>query len=93
MGKSSGKDEKLSSPLARLFLFIETHIRSFLALFYLACFLVFISEAFIHRHPHAPQEFWLGFHSVFGFIAFVIAVFVGRFILRPLVNRSEDYYD
>lgn len=41
--------------------------------------------------------FWFenipGFFAVFGFAACVVLVLVARFILRPLVMRSESYYD
>ena len=45
-----------------------------------------------HHHPHFKQEGWLGFQAAFGFITFVVIVFLGRG-LRLIVQRKEDYYD
>ena len=45
-----------------------------------------------HHPPHFRQETWFGFQALFGFIAFVVVVFLGR-ALRLIVARSEDYYD
>ncbi len=52
-----------------------------------------ISEFFIHKHTYFPWEEWHGFYAVYGFIAFVILIFVAKYILRPFVKRREDYYD
>ena len=45
-----------------------------------------------HQHPHFEQEGWLGLQAAFGFITFVVIVFLGRG-LRLIVQRKEDYYD
>ena len=45
-----------------------------------------------HHPAHFPQEEWFGFQAAFGFVAFVVVVFLGRF-LRLIVMRKEDYYD
>ena len=45
-----------------------------------------------HHHPHFEQEGWLGFQAAFGFVTFVVIVFLGRG-LRLIVQRKEDYYD
>jgi hypothetical protein len=45
------------------------------------------------KHPaHFEIEHLLGFQAMFGFIAFVVIVFLGRF-LRPIIMREETYYD
>jgi len=44
-------------------------------------------------HPHfEPLETSFGFQAWFGFVAFVVIVFLGRG-LRFIVSRPEDYYD
>ena len=48
---------------------------------------------FDEDHPaHFEIETVFGFEGVFGFVAFVVIVFLGRF-LRLFVKRDEDYYD
>lgn len=51
------------------------------------------SPLFDDHHPeHFKLETVFGFEGVFGFAAFVAAVFLGGF-LRLFVKRDEDYYD
>ena len=62
------------------------------------CFLsaltgLLIAEFFIHKHAHLPWEEWPGFYAVFGFILLVLIVLAAKYILRPIVERREDYYD
>ena len=46
-----------------------------------------------HHHPHFPGvEDFFGFQAAFGFVSFVVVVFLGRF-LRLIIKRGEDYYD
>lgn len=48
---------------------------------------------FSEEHPaHFALESLFGFQAMFGFAAFVIVVFLGKF-LRTFVKRDEDYYD
>lgn len=42
--------------------------------------------------PHFSEEKWFGFQALFGFVVFVVIVFLGRG-LRLIVERKEDYYD
>ena len=55
--------------------------------------ILLIAEFFIHKHAHFPWENWPEFYAVFGFVAFVFVVLVAKYILRPRVERREDYYD
>ena len=58
----------------------------------LACVGVVAAEFFHpNDHPHFEAEKWPAFQAVFGFVAFVVIVFLGR-LLRPLVSRDESYY-
>jgi len=57
------------------------------------CGPVFGKPFFYEGHEaHFPPEKWFGFQAIFGFVAFVTVVMLGR-LLRPLVRREEDYYD
>ena len=58
----------------------------------LASDLLFYSESF-EKHAHYQWENWPGFYAVFGFVSCVLLVLVSKYLLRPLVKRSEDYYD
>ena len=52
-----------------------------------------LSPMFDEHHPaHFEIETVFGFSGVFGFVAFVAVVYLGRF-LRLFVKRDEDYYD
>jgi hypothetical protein len=53
----------------------------------------FYTYFFTHPHTEFAWEEWPLFYAVFGFVAFVLLVFVAKYILRPLVKRREDYYD
>lgn len=45
-----------------------------------------------HHPPHFDEENIFGFQAIFGFVAFVTVVFLGRG-LRLIIKREEDYYD
>ena len=45
------------------------------------------------KHPYFKWEKWPGFYAIYGFVACVLLVLIAKHILRPLVMRSEDYYD
>ena len=52
-----------------------------------------LADLFIHNdHPHFELESQFGFQAWFGFLAFVVIVFLGRG-LRLFISRREDYYD
>ncbi len=59
-----------------------------------ACLALVLADLFYENpHPHFPKwENVIGFQAWFGFIAFVVIVFLGR-LLRVIVRRPEDYYD
>lgn len=55
--------------------------------------LIFGGSFYDDHHPaHFPLESIFGYQAGLGFIAFVVVVFLGL-MLRPLIRRSEDYYD
>ncbi|MEM0895496.1 MAG: hypothetical protein AAGJ79_01330 [Verrucomicrobiota bacterium] len=60
--------------------------------FFVAVDVVFWITGF-DKHPYFRWEQWPGFYAVYGFVACVLLVLVSKHVLRPLVMRSEDYYD
>jgi hypothetical protein len=56
------------------------------------CVVLAAAEFAIHKHGHFGFEGIPGFHAIFGFVAFTIAVYLGK-LLRALLSRDEDYYD
>jgi di/tricarboxylate transporter len=64
----------------------------------IGCFLsvltgLLIVEFSIHKHAHFSWEEWPEFYAVFGFVVLVLIVLAAKYILRPIVERREDYYD
>tara|TARA_B100000963_G_C22273348_1_gene513763 strand:- start:285 stop:551 length:267 start_codon:yes stop_codon:yes gene_type:complete len=51
-----------------------------------------ILELFLHRHGVAPIEDSFLFPAIFGFLAFMFIVQVGKW-LRLMIMRREDYYE
>ena len=51
-----------------------------------------ILEVFLHRHGVAAIEDSFMFPAIFGFLAFVFIVQVGKW-LRTMIMRQEDYYE
>ena len=55
-------------------------------------FLLFIADAFYHKHVHFEAEAFFGFYAIVGFVAFFLIVLAGK-QLRKILMRPEDYYD
>jgi len=51
-----------------------------------------VLELFLHRHGVAPIEDSFMFPAIFGFLAFMFIVQVGKW-LRQMIMRPEDYYE
>lgn len=51
-----------------------------------------ILELFLHRHGVASIEDSFMFPAIFGFLAFMFIVQVGKW-LRLMIMRPEDYYE
>lgn len=75
---------------------IERNVNVIIYALIVACILTLVAQLYPgfgeHHHSHFKPEDWFGFSGVFGFVAFVVVVFLGRG-LRMIVQRSEDYYD
>lgn len=57
------------------------------------CGIALLSDLlYTNDHPHFSLETVFGFQAWVGFLAFVVIVFIGRF-LRIIVRREENYYD
>lgn len=54
--------------------------------------LLVVGEFLIHRHGEFAFEDMYFFPAIYGFLAFLFIVQVGK-ILRRLIMRNEDYYD
>ena len=76
---------KTSSDLKKLG---EHFIKSLLGI----AIILAILEFFLHRHGVAPVEDIFMFPAIFGFLAFMFIVQVGKW-LRLMIMRSEDYYE
>ena len=56
------------------------------------CVLLFIADAFYHKHSYFAVEDFLGFYAFLGFAICVVVVLAAKG-LRVFLMRSEDYYD
>ena len=57
----------------------------------ISCVLLVLADLFYDKHGHYAFEGLIGFHGVFGFIAFVFVVLAGT-RMRDVLMREEDYY-
>ena len=60
--------------------------------FFLALVLVFIAEAFVDMHGQFYVEHFYGFYAVYGFISYILLIFIAK-LLRKVLMRKEEYYD
>ena len=64
--------------------------------FYVALVLVLAAEFVVNMHPEGHYAFavehYFGFYAVYGFISYVVLIFVAK-LIRKIVMRKEDYYD
>lgn len=59
----------------------------------IACVLLVLADTMYSKdHAHFSLEKVFALQAWFGFAAFVIVVFIGKF-LRLIIKRDEDYYD
>lgn len=71
----------------------DTNIRKMIVGLVIACVVVSAADLFYtNPHPHFAIESSFAFQAWFGFVTFVVIVFLGR-VLRRIVSRPEDYYD
>jgi len=60
--------------------------------FFIALVLLLIAESFVEMHGEFAVEHFYGFYAVYGFISYVLLIFVAK-VLRKFIMRREDYYD
>ena len=58
-----------------------------------ACIILLIIDFLVHKHSHFSMEEWPAFYATFGFVAYVSFVLTGKYGLRKIVKRREEYYD
>ncbi|UUX50028.1 hypothetical protein NUH88_21890 [Nisaea acidiphila] len=56
------------------------------------CALLFVADAFYHKHPYFAAESWFGFYAIYGFVMCVGLVLAAK-LMRVFLMRDEDYYD
>lgn len=77
---------------------LERNVNLLIVALVVACAATLAAQAYygadlFHDHPaQFPPENVFGFEALFGFVAFIGVVFLGR-LLRLFVMRKEDYYD
>ena len=57
------------------------------------CAALFIAGMLTEKHPYFDVEKFGGFYAVYGLLAYIVLVLAGKYLLRPLVKRKEDYYE
>ncbi len=45
------------------------------------------------KHPYFHWEEWPGFYAACGFVFSTIIVLISKYLVRPLVKRSENFYE
>ena len=69
------------------------NVLKILRVFWGVLLVLLILDFFIGKHPIFAWEEWPLFYPVFGFVAYALIVILAKHILRPLLQRGEDYYD
>ena len=67
--------------------------RKFLMVLYAVCALLIVIDFFIPKHGHVFFENVPQFFAAYGLVAYITIVFAGKYILRIIVKRKEEYYD
>ena len=73
-------------------------VKILLAALFIICgavFLVdflFMLESF-DKHAIYKWENWPGFYGVLGFVSCFLLVLVSKFIIAPLIQREENFYE
>ena len=69
------------------------NIRTLISALVVTCIaLVAVDLLYENDHAHFEIEKSFAFQAWFGFVTFVVIVFLG-IALRPMIKRDEDYYD
>ena len=69
------------------------NVRMLIGALVVACIALAAADLFYENdHAHFAIEKSFAFQAWFGFVVFVVIVFLG-IALRPIIKRDEDYYD
>lgn len=71
----------------------KKNIVTLLKVFFCTCVFLFSLDFIVPKKTHMPWEEWPGFYAIYGLVACVILVLVSKYVLRPLAERKENYYD
>jgi len=75
----------------------KENVRKILGALYVGCGLFLLLDVIFwlsgfDKHPYLKWEKWPGFYAIYGFVACVLLVLFAKHVMRPLLMRSEDYY-
>ena len=68
------------------------NVRKVIGAVFVVCALLFISDAFYHKHSHFAVEDWFGFYAIFGFVMCVLLVLAAK-LMRVFLMRDEECFD
>jgi hypothetical protein len=83
--------------LLRLIEFLRLHLKTVIRICLAVLVLLVVVDAlpFIvdKEHAHTKAEHYVGFWSLFGFVACVLIVYVSKWFGHAGIMTREDYYD
>lgn len=68
------------------------NVKRLLLIFYASLIALLCIDPFIHKHAEFEWEAAPGFFAAYGFIAYVLLIFISK-QLRKWIKRDENYYD
>lgn len=68
------------------------NVRKVIGAVFVICALLFVADAFYHKHSHFAVEDWFGFYAIYGFVMCVLLVLCAK-LMRVFLMRDEEYYD
>ena len=74
------------------------NVRKVLTGLFIACTLVVLIDVVFwitgfDKHPYLKWQQWPGFQAVYGFVSCAALVMASNYVLRPLVKRTQDFYE
>jgi hypothetical protein len=93
MSEEQIKPDNADAPAQRSWLERKGNVTKIAWTLYVFCAILVLLDFLIHRHAEMSFDGNFGFYGAYGFIGSVFLVLVAKYGLRPIVKRSEDYYD
>lgn len=87
----SEHDNKIHDP-KKYWLDEQKNVRKVVIAVFVICALLFVADAFYHKHSHFAVEDWFGFYAIYGFVMCVILVLAAK-LMRVFLMRDEEYYE